>query len=142
MCCQDSTSNLLVIPLYVIFSLQLFALRASSCCKHDGALFRGRKSAHPPLWQTCMVLRPWVLFRETTVTTKECLCHVLQRFKCPKQIIGQTITYNGTSSFQSSPDRIQHSKWYHVTMSWCLLQSISYKPISIMQSDLVIIGKV
>ena len=26
-----------------------------------------RKSAHPPLWQTCKVLRPWALFRETTV---------------------------------------------------------------------------
>ena len=26
-----------------------------------------RKSAHPPLWQTCKVLHPWALFHETTV---------------------------------------------------------------------------
>ena len=26
-----------------------------------------RKSAHPPLWQTCKVLHPWALFRKTTV---------------------------------------------------------------------------
>ena len=38
MCRQDSTSKLLVIPLYVI-CVQLFASRASSRCKHDvGAL--------------------------------------------------------------------------------------------------------
>ena len=27
-----------------------------------------RKSTHIPLWQTCKVLHPWVLFRETTVS--------------------------------------------------------------------------
>ena len=34
------------------------------------ALFRGGntwKSAHPPLWQTCKMLRPWALIGETTV---------------------------------------------------------------------------
>ena len=30
-------------------------------------MWKSRKSAHPPLWQTCKVLRPWALFRETTV---------------------------------------------------------------------------
>ena len=32
-----------------------------------------QKSTHPPLWQTCKVLRPWALFCETTVhTTVDC----------------------------------------------------------------------
>ena len=31
-----------------------------------------RKSAHPPLWQTCKVLRSWVFFREATVV--QCCC--------------------------------------------------------------------
>ena len=26
-----------------------------------------RKSSHPPFWQTCKMLRPWVLFHETMV---------------------------------------------------------------------------
>ena len=43
MCCQDSTSKPLVIPLYTgdsaVFCIQLFASRGSSHCKHDvGAL--------------------------------------------------------------------------------------------------------
>ena len=29
-----------------------------------------RKSAHSPLWQTCKVLHPWALFRETTVMNR------------------------------------------------------------------------
>ena len=31
-----------------------------------------QKSAQPPLWQTCKVLCPWALFRETTI----CMCTV------------------------------------------------------------------
>ena len=48
-----------------LYCVQLFASRASYRCKHDaGALswlnvetVNSRKSAHPPLWQTCKVLR-------------------------------------------------------------------------------------
>ena len=50
--------------------VQLFALRASSHCKHDmSALKYGntQKSIHPPLWQTCKVLHPWALFCKTIV---------------------------------------------------------------------------
>ena len=52
---------------------QLFASRASNCCKHDMGAFlwlksiNTRKRAHPPLWQTGKVLRQWVLFCETKV---------------------------------------------------------------------------
>ena len=58
------------------FCVQLFALRASSRCKHDvGALSWlnvetvERAPTPPPLWQTCKVLRSRALFRETTVCT-------------------------------------------------------------------------
>ena len=57
----------------VCYCLSNYLLRGHrSRCKHDmGALSvkcgNIRKSAHPPLWQTCKVLRPWALFRETTV---------------------------------------------------------------------------
>ena len=54
-----------------------FALRALSCTKHDmgGRSFMVKsentgKSTHLPLWQTCTVLHPWVLFSETMVYTK------------------------------------------------------------------------
>ena len=140
-CRQDSTLKPLVIPLYVIFSpiicFEGFELLWTWCGHSFVVKCRNsRKSAHPPRWQTCMMLRSWVLFQETTVTTKECLCHVLQRFECPKQIIGQTAA--------SSPDSTQHSEWYHVTRAGasCKECHISYIPISISQSDLVIIGKV
>ena len=61
----------------MLFCVQLFALRALSRCKHDvGALFvvkcgNSRKSTHPLLWQTCKVLRPWVLFQETTANVNK-----------------------------------------------------------------------
>ena len=55
-------------------SIARYYLSASSCCKHDmhghsSVVKYGTtvKSAHLPLWQTCNVLCPWVLFRETTV---------------------------------------------------------------------------
>ena len=54
-----------------------FALRALSCTRHDmgGRSFMVKsentgKSTHLPLWQTCTVLHPWVLFSETMVYTK------------------------------------------------------------------------
>ena len=58
---------------YTLFCVQLFASRALSHCKHDvGALSwlnaeTIERAPTPPLWQTCKVLRPSALFRETTV---------------------------------------------------------------------------
>ena len=51
----------------------LFTSRASSHCKYNmGALSwlfmkTLKKASTPPYWQTCKVLCPWALFRETTV---------------------------------------------------------------------------
>ena len=47
-------------------------LRGLRVAEHDVRTFvvkcgNSQKSAHPPLWQACKVLRPWALFRETTV---------------------------------------------------------------------------
>ena len=60
------------------FCVQLFALRASGHCKHDVGTHLWliaetveRVPTHPPLWQTCKVLHPWALFRETTVYVKQ-----------------------------------------------------------------------
>ena len=54
------------------------------CCQHDvGALswlnaetVERRKSTHPPLWQTCKVLRPWALFRLRIQPVKKFYIHV------------------------------------------------------------------
>ena len=67
MCCQDSTLKLLVILLYVICPIICF--EALSCWRW--ALFCRKMQKHskecPPLWQTCKVFCPWVLFHETAV---------------------------------------------------------------------------
>ena len=46
-----------------------------SCCNMTQCSFmvkcgNSQKGAHPPLCQTCKVLHPWALFRETTVYTR------------------------------------------------------------------------
>ena len=74
-CSQDLTSKPLVDPMYVLL-VQLFAssrIQAQQVVvntKGRSFIVKCRsiqKSTHPPLWQTCKVLCPWVLFHETTV---------------------------------------------------------------------------
>ena len=53
-----------------IIFVQIFAHRASNCLKHNFLFvvkcWNAQKSTHP-VWQTCKVLCPWELFRETMV---------------------------------------------------------------------------
>ena len=73
-CRQDSTLKPLVIPLYqyvILCPIVCFegfvSLQIWRGCSFVVKCGNSRKSIHPPLWQTCKVLRPWALFRETTV---------------------------------------------------------------------------
>ena len=41
------------------------------------------RATSPPLWQTCKVLRPWALFRETTVYANTMLFYLcIHRYTC------------------------------------------------------------
>ena len=72
LCHQDSTSNLVVVPLYVT-ACPIICFKASSHCKCDidALLWLNAETLErvptPPFCPTCKMLRPWVLFCETTV---------------------------------------------------------------------------
>ena len=72
LCHQDSTSNLVVVPLYVTVC-PIICFKASSHCKRDidALLWLNAEMLErvpiPLFVKTCKIFRPWVLFCETTV---------------------------------------------------------------------------
>ena len=74
-CHEDSTSKLLMVLLSIIICPVICFEGIKSLLTWHGCSFvikcrNTQKTTHSPLWQTCNVLRPWVLFCETAVLYK------------------------------------------------------------------------
>ena len=77
-CCVPSgfALKLLVFLLYIIIIICFEGIKLLETWHGRSCMVKcqnTQKSTHPPVWQTCKVLCPWVLFHETTVHAHVCM---------------------------------------------------------------------